>query len=91
MIMSAECSDLIERHLAAVISELLQEEPVIVLTGARTVGKSTLLAARATAHGVGVVDLDEVATRRAVTADPGPSPQHQSCSRRRRMGKQCRT
>jgi predicted AAA+ superfamily ATPase len=69
--MAAERSGLVERHLAAVISELLQEEPVIVLTGARTVGKSTLLAACAAAHGVDVVDLDEVATRRAVTADPG--------------------
>ena len=62
---------LVNRHLKAVIKELLEEEPVVILTGARTVGKSTLLAACAAAHDTQVVDLDEVATRTAVTADPG--------------------
>ena len=33
-------------------------------------GRSTLLAACAHAHGLQVVDLDDVATRRAVAADP---------------------
>ncbi|MER7197431.1 hypothetical protein CG723_29435 [Streptomyces sp. CB01635] len=58
------------RHLEAVLKELLLDEPVIVLTGARTVGKSTLLAACAAGHGVDVVDLDEVDTRHAVATDP---------------------
>lgn len=58
------------RHLEAVLKELLEDEPVVVLTGARTVGKSTLLAACAADHGVEVLDLDEVDTRRAVLDDP---------------------
>jgi predicted AAA+ superfamily ATPase len=53
------------------LSELLREEPVVILTGARTVGKSTLLAACAELHGVTVLDLDDLETRRAVLADPG--------------------
>src|SRR5205823_10259464 len=45
----------------------------------RTVGKSTLLRRCAEAHGVRVVDLDALTTRRAVSADPtlfvtGPEP-----------------
>lgn len=61
---------LIARRLEAVLAELLADEPVVVLTGARTVGKSTLLAACAEVHGVQVLDLDDLATRRAVMADP---------------------
>lgn len=68
--MSAASSDMITRHLESVVAERLTEEPVVILTGARTVGKSTLLAACAHAHSVQVVDLDDVATRRAVAADP---------------------
>ncbi|MGH3636525.1 MAG: AAA family ATPase, partial [Mycobacterium sp.] len=63
--------ELLVRHLQTVLSELLQDEPVIILTGARTVGKSTVLAACAGFHGVSVLDLDDLETRRAVTADPG--------------------
>ncbi|MBM2812054.1 MAG: hypothetical protein HW416_2813, partial [Chloroflexi bacterium] len=33
----------VTRHLQAVIARRLNEEPVVVLNGARTVGKSTLL------------------------------------------------
>ncbi|MBI1758436.1 MAG: ATP-binding protein [Actinobacteria bacterium] len=62
---------LISRHLEAVLSDLLHDEPVIILTGARTVGKSTLLATCAAAAGVQILDLDDVETRRAVSADPG--------------------
>jgi len=61
---------LIVRHLQKVIARRLTEEPVIVLNGARTVGKSTLLQASARAHGVQVLDLDDLATRQAVAADP---------------------
>jgi predicted AAA+ superfamily ATPase len=55
------------------------EEPVIALHGPRTVGKSTLLEKIASAAGAMPLDLDEVATRVAVAADPelfvsGPSP-----------------
>ena len=64
-------NDLLTRHLQTVLGELLQDEPVIILTGARTVGKSTVFAACAGFHGVTVLDLDDIETRRAVTADPG--------------------
>jgi predicted AAA+ superfamily ATPase len=60
---------LITRHLQPVLAELLADEPVVVLTGARTVGKSTLLAACAEVEGVQVLDLDDLPTRRAVAAD----------------------
>jgi predicted AAA+ superfamily ATPase len=58
------------RNLQPVIRQRLAEEPVVILTGARTVGKSTLLTACAQAHMTPVIDLDDVATRRAVAADP---------------------
>lgn len=68
--MSARPTGLITRHLEAVIARRLTEEPVVVLNGARTVGKSTLLQACARTHGVQVLDLDDLATRQAVEADP---------------------
>ena len=61
---------LIARHLQPVLAELLADEPVVVLTGARTVGKSTLLVACAGAERVQILDLDDLPTRRAVAADP---------------------
>jgi len=60
----------ISRHLASVIAERLEEEPVVVLTGARTVGKSTLLRECARRAGVGVHDLDDLETRAQVRLDP---------------------
>lgn len=63
-------NSLLTRNLQDVLSQLLREEPVLVLTGARTVGKSTLLAGCAAAHGVAVIDLDDVETRSAVANDP---------------------
>jgi uncharacterized protein len=61
---------LVARRLRPVISELLTEEPVIALQGPRAVGKTTLLRDIAGAHGVQVLDLDDLATRGAVAADP---------------------
>ena len=58
------------RHLEALVAERLKEEPVVVLNGARTVGKSTLLRRCAEAHGVVVLDLDDPLTRTSVQADP---------------------
>lgn len=69
--MVQEEGGLLERHLQAVLDELLQDEPVVILTGARTSGKSTVLSALASLHEVTVLDLDDLETRRAVTADPG--------------------
>lgn len=67
------------RRLEDALPSLLEEEPVLVLNGARTVGKSTLLARIATGADRAVLDLDDLATRDAVTADPalfagGPAP-----------------
>lgn len=45
-------------------------EPVIVLQGPRSVGKSTLLTALAEGERRRVLDLDDLATRDAVRADP---------------------
>jgi hypothetical protein len=60
----------VPRRLAPVIADLLAEEPVVILQGPRSVGKSTLLRDLAAAHGREVIDLDEPATRDAVVADP---------------------
>lgn len=60
----------IVRHLEEVLVARLLEEPVVVLNGARTVGKSTLLRACARSHGVPVLDLDDPETREAVARDP---------------------
>ncbi|WP_239334938.1 ATP-binding protein [Frankia sp. CiP3] len=67
------------RNLLSVLLELIDSEPVLVINGARTVGKSTLLRRLALHHQSEVVDLDDLATRQAVTADPtffaaAPSP-----------------
>lgn len=45
------------------------DEPVIVLAGPRTVGKSTLLHRLAHDHGVDVIDLDDTTTRQLVAQD----------------------
>jgi len=63
-------AEMIERRLTGVVQRRLQEEPVVALQGPRTVGKSTLLRAIATEHDRPVLDLDDLATRDAVSADP---------------------
>lgn len=62
---------LVDRHLGSAVSQRLDESPVVVLTGIRTVGKSTLLAACARARDVPIADLDDRATLTQVKADPG--------------------
>jgi hypothetical protein len=59
------------RRLKPVVADLLTEEPVVILQGPRAVGKSTLLRDLATTRGREVIDLDDLATRGAVRADPG--------------------
>jgi len=68
--MATPPTGIISRHLQAVIAQRLNEEPVVMLNGARTVGKTTLLQGYARAHRVQVLDLDDLATRQAVAADP---------------------
>lgn len=62
---------LAERRLADVAAARFAEEPVLVLNGPRTVGKSTLLSQMAERLGRVVIDCDDPATRAAVRADPG--------------------
>ena len=69
----------VERRLATGVSSLLADEPVVVVQGPRTVGKSVLLAQLAGRLGVAVLDLDDPASAEAVAADPalfakGPAP-----------------
>lgn len=60
---------IVERRITSILSLLATEEPVIALHGPRSVGKSTVLASFARAHGVPVIDLDDPATREAVAAN----------------------
>ncbi|MGX6601916.1 ATP-binding protein [Micromonosporaceae bacterium Da 78-11] len=59
-----------ERRVSALLEDLLKVEPVIALHGPRSVGKSTVLRALAAARRAPVLDLDDVGTRDAVTANP---------------------
>src|SRR5260370_35720253 len=61
---------LAKRRLADVVEARLTEEPVVVLNGPRTVGKSTLLRLLAERLGRTVIDCDDPATRSAVRDDP---------------------
>ena len=62
---------LAKRRLVDVATARCAEEPVLVLNGPRTVGKSTLLGELAERLGRAVIDCDDPATRSAVRADPG--------------------
>jgi len=67
------------RRLETLVPQLMADEPVVVLTGARTVGKSTLLGRLAQPSGATVLDLDDLTTRALVRDDlafyvRGPSP-----------------
>lgn len=62
---------LADRRMTAVAEARLAEEPVVVLNGPRTVGKSTLLTQLAGRLGRQVIDCDDPATRAAVRNDPG--------------------
>lgn len=67
---SVRLEGLVTRRLGAVALSRIEVEPVVLLQGARTVGKSTLLRWIAHALGAGVLDLDDIATRAAMLADP---------------------
>ena len=72
-------SGLRPRRLAEVVPQRMSEEPVVILTGPRTVGKSTLLAALADEFDRPVLDLDRPDARAAAASDPsfivsGPGP-----------------
>lgn len=68
--MSNPLSDLAARRIAPILDTLADVEPVIAIHGPRAVGKSTVLAVFAASHGVPVVDLDDLAVRDVVVANP---------------------
>ena len=77
--MDKPITTVLTRNLKDTITDRLVEEPVIILNGARTVGKSTLLKQCADLFNVSAVDLDDLETREAVKNDPslfaaGPEP-----------------
>ncbi len=65
-------SQLITRHAQHALEAALADTRVVVVLGARQVGKSTLLEQVAAAEGLGrtVITLDDQATRTAAAADP---------------------
>lgn len=68
--MAPHLDDLVARRLGAVALSRIEDEPVVLLQGARTVGKSTLLRWVADALDAEVLDLDDIAMREATRADP---------------------
>lgn len=70
---------IVPRRLETVALDRFREESVLLLQGPRSVGKSTMLRRLAEVTGARLLDLDDVATRDAVTSDPatfvaGPEP-----------------
>ena len=63
--------ELVARRLEDIAARRMEESPVVLLQGPRSVGKSTLLRMLAERHGGHVVDLDDPAVRAAVEDDPG--------------------
>jgi uncharacterized protein len=66
----ADLDGLVARRLTAVALDRLADDPVLIIEGPRTVGKSTLLRDLARACGARVLDLDVPAVRDSVAADP---------------------
>lgn len=72
-------TELVPRRVESVVADAMTVDPVVILQGPRSVGKSTLLARLAKEAGRAALDLDDLPTRAAVRADPGlfaggPSP-----------------
>jgi predicted AAA+ superfamily ATPase len=61
---------IVPRHAQAAIEEALADTRVVLVTGARQVGKSTIVAQVAQAHGAEWRTLDNAAARQAARADP---------------------
>lgn len=70
MAVDEQLTGIVPRRIGAVALDRLLEEPVVLLQGPRAVGKSTLLRHLAAETGARLLDLDDVATRDAVAADP---------------------
>ena len=61
---------IVGRRLLPIVVDRMTDESVVLLQGPRTVGKSTLLRQLADRHDAEVIDLDHLATREAMAADP---------------------
>lgn len=61
---------LIHRNVTALAEETLADTPITVISGARQVGKSTLMQQLIQARDARVVNLDDLAERGAAQADP---------------------
>jgi predicted AAA+ superfamily ATPase len=68
--MAASAPPLHPRRITPLLDALAAVEPVIALHGPRSVGKSTVLRTFAASRDVPVIDLDDVAVRDAVRANP---------------------
>ena len=64
-------AELISRRILNVARERMSETAVLALQGARSVGKSTVLASIANEHQVDVIDLDNSVQAELVGASPG--------------------
>lgn len=58
------------RHIQRNLQDALEDTPVVLLTGARQVGKSTLAQTVGAINGASYVTLDDAATLAAANADP---------------------
>jgi predicted AAA+ superfamily ATPase len=68
--MARTLSSTFRRKITPVIETRMHDEPVIILEGPRSVGKSTVLREIAKSSGAAILDLDDLATREAVARDP---------------------
>lgn len=68
--MNGPMQNMVTRRVLSLTLERMADDPVVLLEGPRSVGKSTLLHAIADQCGARVLDLDDLATRDAVAADP---------------------
>lgn len=68
--MDERLQGIVSRRLGPIGLARFREESVLLLQGPRSVGKSTLLRELADHLHAAVLDLDDVATRDAVSADP---------------------
>ena len=79
MVVSKQRAPEVIRRLLPIVESRMGDEPVVLLQGPRTVGKSRLLIALAARCGGELLDLDDLGTRAAASADPaflvrGPGP-----------------
>ena len=69
--MAAQSPGMVARRIRPIALDRLRDDPVVLLEGPRSVGKSTLLKELSASLGGTLLDLDDLATRDAVAADPG--------------------